>query len=211
MTEPASEPRPLVVPAEEVARRIGVPTDPLADADLTAITDALYDAQDDIEGYLGRPITPVTVTESGLYPHPDGWVLREAPVVAVVAATPDTDSLGGLTGTYTVTYTAGLNAAADEKYRTIRREVLATVLEHPAVIRLWRAALPTTDTRRIRSAAVEGQSVTYDFLTPTGAEGKPEDQAARRKRLDRWRLAGRRVFERTGTPQRQRPAWEWFG
>lgn len=204
MTEPAlDEICPLVIPVDKVAKRLGL-TVPLADGDAKeVITGAIYDAQAEVEGYLGRPITPTTFVETGKAAYSDGWHLHEFPVISVDSAVPELDTIDGTpTGYYTVTYEAGIDAT-QPIFLPIRRYIEAAVLDHGEVIRLWQTQQGKA-ARRERSVSVEGQSISWDYLSPSGIEGKQGQSDSlgtgrpSLKSMDRWRLAGRRVFQRSG-------------
>lgn len=203
MSESLTEPAPVVDP-DYIARRLSLPL-PLTADQRFLIGEAIGEATADVEAYLrGRPVTPTVFVESGLLPYPDGWALAEAPLVEVISAVPDTYEDGSLTGGFTVTYRAGLDAANDPALRPIRQEVIRRVLEHQSVVSLWQSS-QGDGSRRVKSSSVEGQSVSYDYLTPTGevvsGGGSSAPAAAAEKRLkalDRWRR--RSVFQRRGEP-----------
>ncbi|MGW4694875.1 hypothetical protein ACWEO1_21155 [Kitasatospora cineracea] len=177
----------LIVTAEEVARRLGLPV-PLTDEVRQRIETAVEDAQDTLVAHLGRPLLPVQYTESGVRADTGGWILSHAPVVAVISAVPDTNSSPipspGLP-TYTVTYIAGIDARTDPETAPLRLWVRATACHHPLL-----ADAPVRQ-RRIASASVEGQSVTYDTAAEPPVLLAPPDLAT----TDRWRLRGRRAYQ----------------
>jgi hypothetical protein len=198
LTPPEPPARMLVLDAEHVARRLKLPV-PLDPGPRFTIEEAIWDAQADIEAYLKQPIVPTTYVESGLIAYPDGWHLSHTRIIGILSIEPEmyADEPTVPTGGFTVTYLAGLDAANDPDLDPIRREVMRRVMESPEVIRVWQAAQGDAS-KRIKSQSVEGQSVGYEFLTPTGTERdakavSPED---RLKRLDRWRLRG--VYQRRG-------------
>jgi hypothetical protein len=207
MTEPAppvvEEVCPLVIPVEKIAKRLGLDVPP-TDDDAEAIAGAIYDAQAEVEGYLGRPITPTVFVQTNSIAYTDGWHLSESKVIEVQSAVPETDPVNGEpTGRYTVTYLAGIDAT-QPIYLPIRRYIEAAVLDHGEIARIWQAKQGTKAARRERSVSVEGQSISWDYLTPSGVDGK-QGQADRLgtgrpslASMDRWRLAGRRVFQRAG-------------
>lgn len=197
--------RPLIVSIADLAPRLG--WSPPNAEQRRALTDALEDAHDDVEAYLGQPITPTTATETGRFAYANGWELEREPL-RIVSATPEKGPGGELTGMFTVTYEWGLDAAGDPELRPIRRYIIAQALQHPSVVTLWQASQGDA-ARRVRSLSAEGQSVSFDYLTPGGAEvarnangtataatsaasGPPLSS------LDRWRIAGRRVYQRPG-------------
>ncbi|MFC8717953.1 hypothetical protein [Kitasatospora sp. NPDC057198] len=177
----------LIVTAEEVARRLGLPV-PLTDDARQRIETAIEDAQDTLVAHLGRPLLPVQYTESGVRADTSGWILSHAPVITVISATPDletspTASFGP--PTYTVIYIAGIDARTDPETAPLRLWVRATACHHPLL-----ADAPVRQ-RRIASASVEGQSITYD----TAAEPPVLLVAPDLATTDRWRLRGRRVYQ----------------
>lgn len=201
---------PLVVSADVIAERAGVALDA---ATRPVIERAVRDVQDDVEAHLGRVITPVTYTEDGLVRPPPGgdWDLQRYPLVEIVTVTAETDDAGQQTGLFTVTYRAGLDARADRDLRPILRYVTAHALAQPELARLWRADQPDGG-RRATSLSVEGQSASYEYLTPAGttAAGRRDTGGGlpTLESLDRWRIAGRRVFQRRGRPG---PPWPHGG
>ncbi|ROR42955.1 hypothetical protein [Kitasatospora cineracea] len=177
----------LIVTAEEVARRLGLPV-PLADEVRQRVETAVEDAQETLVAHLGRPLLPVQYTESGIRASTSGWILSHAPVITVISAVPDATSLPTPsfgTPTYTVTYIAGIDASTDPETAPLRLWVRATACHHPLL-----ADAPLRQ-RRIASASVEGQSVTYDTAAEPPVLLAPPDLAT----TDRWRLRGRRVYQ----------------
>ncbi len=184
-----------IVAVEEIARRLSMPV-PLGDDARQRIETAVEDAQDALVAYLGRPLLPVQYTETGVVAGPGGWLLSHRPVLAVTSAVPDSTSLPTPTlgpPTYTVTYIAGIDARADPETAPLRLWVRATACHHPLL-----ADAPARR-RRIASASVEGQSVTYDTAAEPPALLAPPDLST----TDRWRLRGRRVHQ---DPVRPTPA-----
>ncbi|MFJ2866834.1 hypothetical protein [Kitasatospora sp. NPDC087314] len=181
----------LIVTAEDVARRLGYPT-PLGDPVRQRIEVAVEDAQDTLVGHLGRPLLPAQYTESGVHAGADGWVLSHGPLITVISAVLDTGTTSGPFGTptYTVTYTAGIDARADPQTAPLRLWVRATACHHPLL-----ADAPARQ-RRVASASVEGQSVTYDTAAEPPVVLAPPDLAT----TDRWRLRGRRVYQAPTRP-----------
>lgn len=190
---------PLVVPVERIAKRLGLDV-PLDDTSEAIITDAILSAQAEVEGYLGRNITPMQFIQRGAIAYADGWHLSEPKVLTVDLVVPEVDPIDGSpTGRYTVTYTAGIDARSAQ-YGVIQRYVYNAALGDPEVARLWQAKQGAA-AKRERNVSVEGQSISYDYLTPTGVEraGSGGGSAAPTlASMDRWRLAGRRVFQRPG-------------
>lgn len=189
----------LAITPEDVAARLGL--GPLTPEQREVLYDAVLDAQEHIEGYLGRPIIPLEFTETGLYQPLAGqsWDLENYPVVRIVSTSPDVDAAGQPLGTWRVDYIAGLNAKTDPELGPIRRQVRRVAMNDRAVTRMWQDAAGTA-AKRVKNASTDGQSVTWEYLTPTGGQSvddEPEDKAL--KRIDRWRLAGRRAFQRKGS------------
>ncbi|MEV8634262.1 hypothetical protein AB0395_21665 [Streptosporangium sp. NPDC051023] len=188
----------LIVSVSDVARHLRI-GEPWNEDDRWLIQQAIFDAQTDLEAYLGRPITPRLYTQKGLWPissHPHGYVLAYTPVIAVLSATPETFE-GQSTGRYTVTYTAGLDAANAPDLEPMRRLVRAHAMASP-VLRDLAQRLGAASARVPQSVAVEGQSVTY-------ADEKNASQAEQGDRAAgslptfatcrQWRIAGRRAHQ----------------
>lgn len=168
MSEPTAPLASLVVPVERVARRLKL-TPPLEPDMQALIEDAIRDAQADVEGYLGRPIVPVTVVERGLWPWSSGWSLAEDDVITVVSAVPEAYGDGQLTGTFTVTYTAGLDARTDPRLEPIRRFVIAHAVNSPALVEVWEHQQRDAGVRgQVKSVSTEGQSISYAALSQGG-------------------------------------------
>ncbi len=192
----------------QVARRLGL-QQPLEEDDRWLVEQALIDAQSDLEAYLGRPVTPQSWTETGLvrFPDPDRWDLVNSPVVEIVSETAELDEDGVATGAWTVAYTAGLDGAGDPVLEPLRRYVRTAALYAPEVRALFRRLAPEA-ARQVVSLSVEGQSVTY--ADTYAASGKPGELGSPPllASCDRWRVAGRRVFQRR-TP-RVRTSWDYW-
>ncbi|MCX5070821.1 hypothetical protein OOJ91_33795 [Micromonospora lupini] len=190
MTAP-SEPA-LVVDVGEVARRAGLAPDD--DNVVAAVTDAIRDATADAEAYLGYPLVPLSRTETGLEPGWDGtWPLGEDPVASIVQVTAELDAHLQPTGLYTVEYLWGRDSREPE-YGPIRRWITASAAyAHPSVRLLADAG---GQRRRVKSVSAEGQSVSYESSPPTA--GAPTAGVPPMSTMDRWRLAGRRVYTRPG-------------
>jgi hypothetical protein len=209
MTEPAApliDVCPLVIPVERIATHLGL-TEPLDAATTEVIATAIYNAQAEVEGYLGRPITPTVFVQTGCIAYSDGWHLSESKVISIDSVVPENDPVNGQpTGTYTVTYTAGIDAS-QPIYLPIRRYVESTALRDGEISRIWQE-IQGKKAQRVRSVSVEGQSISYEYLTPGGVESLASSRAGSGpgltagaptlKSLDRWRLAGRRAFQRPG-------------
>lgn len=186
----------LIVQAEVVARRLEIPL-PLSEDDRYVIESEIRDAQAVVEGYLGRPIEVREITQTGLRLYPKGFRLKTTPVVKVVSVTADLDGTDWL-GTYTVVYQAGLDAANDLDMEPIRLYVRLHAMYSPGVQALLRRVNPEA-ARKVTDLSVTGQSVKYkdvystdDAKPGTGVPGALPTLAS----LDRWRVAGRRVYVR---------------
>lgn len=199
----------LVVTTDELARRLGI-QQPLDTDDRWALERAIGDAQADLEAYLGRAITPRTYTETGLVEHSDGWHLANFPVVSVTSVTAEVDAAAQPTGRFTVEYVAGLDGANDPALEPIRRYVRAHAMFAPETQVMLQRIDPGL-TRVVQSASVEGQSVTYATAYAAGA-GAPGSGAPGAlptlKSCERWRLAGREVFQRP-TPYGAYEPWPY--
>lgn len=193
---------PTPTPAEDLARRLGVDT---ADTALmTAITDALADAEDDVTGYLGRPVRPVTKTATGCWPVPGGWDIpgergRVREILTVTAETwtdPNTGEVIAL-GTFTLTYTVGMDYLTDPETSPIRRYVRAAAMNDPALLQRLASAGRRGPVTNV-SVSTEGQSKTVTYAPlGNGGGGQPGADSPgalpSKKSLDRWRLVGRRI------------------
>lgn len=210
----------LIVPADDVAVRAGLPI-PLTVDRLDVIEAALEDAQDDLIGYLGRQLVPVTHVETGLFPNADGtWNLSYYPLIAVVTAVAESYPDGQETGLWTVTYRAGLDAVSDPELSPLRRYVRTHALWGPEVRRLVREYDPSLD-RIVRAATVDGQSVQYETAVQAGQVAKPGSGAAGSmptlETCAKWRIGDREVFQRPGVSlpwpydRRPSPMWSRFG
>ena len=210
MTAPAQP--PLVVDVTYVARRAGLAVPVEDDQVAFVLEEAIRDRMVQVETYLGIPITPTRAVDTGRWANPGGWLLSREPVVEVISAVAETAPVtGGLTGTYTVTYTYGLDAAAGGEYEPIRRWVLAHSATHPDVRRLVRAdPAASTGTKTVVSVSAEGQSVSYKEDAPSGGGGGAAGSGGATvvdpsglptlASLDRWRRANRRVYQRPTPP-----------
>jgi hypothetical protein len=198
---PADEAR-LVVQPEELAERIEIPV-PLTAEHRRVLTDALLDAQTDVEGYLGRPVVPSLYTEADRWSYDDVnfnlTMLGDEPLVRIVDVTAQVYD-GVLSGYYTVQYLAGIDARTDPVLRPIRRYILLHALNSPEVGRLWKQV--TKAKGEVRSVSAEGQSVSFAAATLSGTAAtgtKPGDGTPGTlptlESLDRWRVAGRRVHQ----------------
>lgn len=193
-----TEPTPAT-PAEVIARRMRLqPTEEL----LTEIDDAIASAESDVEGYLGRPIRPVEVVAHQCWPVPGGWSIpgEHRRIREIVSAVPETVD-GVETGTFTVTYTVGIDYLADPDTRPIRRYVQAAAMNDPMLL-AWVEGQVDAGTGAIKSISVstEGQSknVTYERRSYGGGGAAGQDSPGAlpsKSSMDRWRLANRRVHQ----------------
>ncbi|MCC9309147.1 hypothetical protein LN042_19010 [Kitasatospora sp. RB6PN24] len=178
----------LIVTPDDVAVRLGYPT-PLSDAVRQRVETAIVDAQDALESHLGRPLTPAEYTELGVHPDSSGsgWVLKHTPVRLVLSATldPNPGPASLRESSYTVKYLGGIDARTDPDTAPLRLWLRATACAHPLL-----SDAPARQ-RRVASASVEGQSVTYDTGTDAPALLAPPALAT----VDRWRVRGRRAYQ----------------
>lgn len=198
----------MILSPEALAVYLGIAL-PITAEQRAVLVDAIRDAQADVEGYLGRAVTPRLVAERRCWPAVSsdlaltGWTLREQPVIALVSEVEEFDG-DFQTGYWTVTYWAGLDARTDPELRPIRRLALAQAATQPNAEALWRSvgsgALVGVG-KRVKSLSAEGQAVSYEHLNAVGGStsnagtvGGPPTWAS----IDRWRVAGRRVVQRRG-------------
>jgi hypothetical protein len=199
----------LVVSPETLALRAGIPL-PLSAADRELIIGWIRDAQADVRAYLGVPIMPAVFIETGRYDVGGEWNLTPLaePVIEITSAVAET--IGGqLTGAYTITYLAGLNAKDDPDLYPIVRYIIAHALNQPGFTLLWKVV--TSAKGEVTSLSTEGQSISYGPATlggggavGSGAPGSLPDLSS----LDYWRVAGRRVFQRRTA---HRDPWPYTG
>lgn len=190
----------LAVSPESLADTLGIPL-PITAAQRDELARVIIGAQADVEAYLGRPVVPEVFTERQLWPMGGGWRLANSPVVEVLAEAAEVDQDGRETGYWTVTYRAGLNVRDDRTYGPIQRVIVAHAAEQPAAVRMWRehGYGAGGGDRRVRSVGAEGQSVSYEYMTPSGQSTAAAGSVGGPvlwKTIDRWRIAGRRVFTR---------------
>ena len=191
----------LPVEAETVAAGLGLNISDRRDRDL--IESAISDAISDVEGYLGRSILPRQYVVQHCWPLTGwgdaAWEFEPAdePVRSIVSAVPETVGDPPVaTGYYTVTYTAGLDCRDPDK-APILRYIKAAAMNDPTVIRMWQTS---TNTRgQVMNVSAEGQAITYQALS-AGGGGTPGSQAPGAlptlNSLDRWKIAGRRIYQR---------------
>ena len=199
--QPAEDARPTVVDPQWVAERYKVPVTP---DNLAMIRNQLLDAQSDVAAYLGRSITPTQYTVHGIYPMGPQWVFdpKDEPVRAIDSVTAEVDIVGNPTGYYTIVYTAGLDATDlnDDELAPIRRYVVAAAVNSDEFLTVW-SSTPAGQARRIKSSTTEGQSVTYENVRLGGggvAGSNLPGALPSISSLDKWRIAGREVFQRRG-------------
>lgn len=187
----------LLVSPDDVARRLRMVV-PVLDPDERALlTEAITDVQTLVEGYLGRPLTPVTYVEhlspippTLLMPDESGWPVSNTPLIAIVSAVADLDVDGRATGTYEVTYTAGVDLSAQP---LVLQYIRAHAARHPLV-----SPLADPATRVVRSASREGQSLTFEDASKAGVSAGEAGPLPTLSSLDRWRVAGRQMYVRPG-------------
>ena len=209
----------LIVPAEDVARRLGL-QQPLKEDDRWIIEQAIEDAQADVVAYLGRDLTPQQYTEHHLVPHAHGWELENDPLISIVSWTAETSPEGFETGRYTVVYTAGIDAKNDPELKPILRYIAVSAFYSPDVQTMFRRIAPDR-ARLVQQVNVEGQSVTYvnTYAAPGAPGSGGPGSLPTLKSLDRWRL--RRVYKRASRygetqpwpydfPGGRRPPFEWW-
>lgn len=218
MSETPPDPDPyagLVVTPEELAASIGgIPT-PLSSENRAILGEALLDAQTDVEAYLGRPVVPALYTETDRWAY-DGvnWnlvMLGDEPLISIETVTAQTDA-SGPTGYFTITYLAGIDARTDPVLRPIRRFVLLHAKHSPEVTTWWKKV--TKAKGEVRSVSAEGQSVSFAAATLAGSATtgtKPGDltpgSLPTLASIDRWRVAGRRVYQAPTQASR----WPFYG
>ncbi|MFI6634281.1 hypothetical protein ACIBI7_35830 [Nonomuraea fuscirosea] len=197
----------LAVTPEKVALRAGLKL-PLTEEQRETVAEAISDAFGDVAAYLGKPPLPVTLVQRGARGDGrGGWRLAFDPVIEVLSAVAETGPDGELTGLYTITYRAGLNPAENPVYgKALTRYVRAAAAAAPEVRRVVQRDAP--DTRLIKAASVEGQSVTYEDAgggaAGSGAAGAPPSLDS----LKRWKRRG--VNQEPGiTPHPLEITWRW--
>jgi hypothetical protein len=192
----------LIVSPEDLAEDADM-TLPLTDSQRRIITRSILAAQSKVVAHLGRAIVPTVYTEHGRWDVFGQWNLTplDEPVRDVLTVTAETIS-GQPTGRYTVTYLAGLDAKNDPDLAPIREFVTADAMNSPGFTRMWRTA--TKPERDIRSAATQGQSISYAPATlGGGGKGQPGELPTLAS-LNRWRLIG--VHQR---PVEEPPPWPY--
>lgn len=198
----------LVVSPETLAKKAKIPL-PLSTDDREQIIECIRDAQADVTGWLGREIMPAAYSESGRYDVGGHWNLQtDEQIIDITQVTAELSS-GQPTGLFTITYIAGINAKDDPLLRPIVRYVTAHAMNSPEFLLMWKTA--TKAKGDIKSVTTEGQSITWDKPTLGGGgvagSGAP-GALPTLKSIDRWRIAGRRVFQRA---IRERAPWPYSG
>jgi hypothetical protein len=196
----------MVVYAEEIARKLGLPL-PLDEPTRYTLEEASRDAQSDLQEYLGRPVVPVTYTQQHCLLTQRGWAhLDHYPVRSVTSYTPEGDS-----GLFTVVYVAGIDGRDDPDTEPIRRFIKLHAVYDPAVQVIFRAQRPDIATR-VTSGSVQGQSATVSDVYPSATSAAMRSPAAVNAQMampgspptlqtcDRFRIGKRRVFQRPTNP-----------
>lgn len=197
----------LVVQPEDVAKVLRLPR-PLDTDAADVLTEAIRSAQADVVQYLGRPVVPLTYTETGLLPSIRGWHLKNYPVHKIVSWTAETGPDSRPSGRYTVTYIAGLDTVNDPDLFPIVRFIKLHACYDPFAQVLFRERRPDIATR-VTSGSTDGQSATVTDALPAPANsGRMSTPAAVNAQmslpgspptlqtLDKWRIGKRRVYQR---------------
>lgn len=165
----------LIVSPEALAASAKIPL-PLTPEQRLTITEAILDAQGDVETYLNRPIVPRIYTERHLDDYSGEWQFVDNqgdPVIRVISVVPETGD-PFYDDRFTVTYLSGLDARNDPALRSIRRFVIAHAKNSPEFVDLW--ITTTGQTGTIKSISAEGQSVSYAAPSLSGGVvAKPGD------------------------------------
>lgn len=174
-------------------------TDDLTDDEVLTIEDAISRVTSDLVAYLGQPIIPTPITlYVGDPSHDIGHTLIQYPGAR------DVEYYIGSNNQPYVRFVYGIDARFSIDTQPIRDYLRAAVLNDPVVAGLWRSRVGEQRSRLIRSVSTEGQSATFDLLTPTGVaesrdgRGSGSGGGDPRAVLDRWRVAKRRVYMAPG-------------
>ncbi|GHE31680.1 hypothetical protein GCM10017673_38040 [Streptosporangium violaceochromogenes] len=181
---------------EDVAIRIRLPR-PLSPEQRLILQDAIDDALAAATTHLRTSPIPRQYTEHGVTPAAGSWPVKRRPLIEIVSTAPELEG-GNPTGRYTVVYRAGLDPQADPDYgAALRRYVLGHAESMPQVVEISPAG------RRIRSAGLEGQNITYETgpQPGSGAAGAPPTLAT----LSPWRLLN--AYQPTETAPHPLDAW----
>ncbi|MFE6639469.1 hypothetical protein ACFVFT_38100 [Streptomyces tendae] len=185
----------LVTSPEAVAVKLGVPL-PLTPEQRDDLLTAIRDAQSDVVGYLGQPVTPQLITRTGLTPHwgrddrledADSWPFEVDDLVQVSSYRLRDD------GTYDVDFLVGFDGAANDP-------VVRYVTAHAAESERNRPGGVGSQGRRVSSVSAEGQSISYESAPATGQAGALPTLDS----LARWK---RRLYRPLGQPVR--PPWPY--
>ncbi|MFE6185465.1 hypothetical protein ACFQ6U_13670 [Streptomyces sp. NPDC056465] len=186
----------LVTSPEAVAKQLGVPL-PLSAEDRDDLLTAIGDAQDDVVGYLGKPVIPQLVTRTALTPFP----LRQEEELNDAASWPfDPDDECTVhsyrdrgDGTYDVDFLVGFDGAS-------KKPVVRYVTSHAAEAERLRPGGVGSQGRRVSSVSAEGQSISYESAPEAGQAGALPNISS----LSRYR---RRLFQPLNLPAR--PPWPY--
>ncbi|MEU9354997.1 hypothetical protein AB0D65_29380 [Streptomyces griseoloalbus] len=185
----------LVTSPEAVATKLGVPLQ-LTPEQRDDLLTAIRDAQADVVGYLGQPVTPQLVTRTGLEPcwgrddrleDADSWPVEVDDLVQVSAYRLRDD------GTYDVDFLVGFDGAANDA-------VVRYVTAHAAESERNRPGGVGSQGRRVSSVSAEGQSISYEAAPAAGQAGALPTLDS----LSRWK---RRLFQPLNRPAR--PPWPY--
>lgn len=182
----------LIVSLKDVTTRLELGT--LNEGEQKRVADAILDVQAEVHTYLGVPLLPVTSVKTFMYRTDwELWLLDYVDPISVEYEPLDT-------GMTRVTVVHGYDAKNDPDMDPVRRYVARAVLSHPDLMALWSEKKPETVTRRMKSASTDGQSISYDYLSPDGRSLTDVAKAnvPNIESLSYWRVAGRRVFQRAG-------------
>jgi len=161
------------VDAAAVATRLGLDPAGLSPTVQARIEAAIEDTEAKVEAYLQRPLVSDTSTVKDLYPT-WGFDLEDYRAWQYVADRFDdvftvdsyAPAASGQVGYYDVTFTVGLDVAADPSLGAIRafiaQDAAAALREDPTF---------TAVTRAVTSVSADGQSVTYEKATTPEAIG----------------------------------------
>ena len=168
LTAPAAPPA-LVVPVEQVARRLGLDPATLTEIQVQRITDAVTDATAVVEGELNRPLVPVEVTMRGAQPYlltAGGLLDRTSwPAVTTIADEVEiTSATANADGSFDLALRIGLDGS---KHAAIQGFIRAHAVE---ALRLDPGS--GMGQLAVSSVSAEGQSISYEKRSTTdGAAG----------------------------------------
>lgn len=171
---------PSIVSWEVVAKRLGIPVESVTATQAEDITEAILDAQADVENALNRPLIAEQVIRTGLHPAP-GYAQTLTSEKAWTVDFDDEFTVETVEaeegGTYKVTFKVGLHAPNE---RPIVRYVTAA-----AVAELRARPTGGYGKRGVSSMSAEGQSITYD-PAPKGEEAGALPTLASLRRYKRF-------------------------